>query len=32
MITISEKATNKLRETIEKKGKGWIRLLIRGVG
>jgi Fe-S cluster assembly iron-binding protein IscA len=32
MITISEKATNKLKETIEKKGNGWIRLMIKGVG
>ncbi len=32
MITVSEKAANKLREKIEGKKKGWIRVMIRGVG
>jgi len=32
MITVSEKAVNKLREKIEGKKKGWIRLMIKGVG
>jgi hypothetical protein len=32
MITISEKAVNKLKEKIEGRSKGWIRLMIQGVG